>query len=54
MMRRRSMGDMADQAPISAKVRPQPRQSPVPGSMAQTLVQGVSIAAESSALMQCI
>lgn len=40
MMRRRSVSFIVVQVAISSSVRPQPRQSPVRGSMVQTLVQG--------------
>jgi hypothetical protein len=40
MMRKRSGSPREAHWAISASVRPQPRQSPDRGSMAQTLVQG--------------
>jgi nicotinate-nucleotide--dimethylbenzimidazole phosphoribosyltransferase len=43
MTLRRASGDMIDHAPISSRVRPQPKQKPVFMSMAQTRTQGDSI-----------
>jgi hypothetical protein len=44
MMRRRSPPDKADQPAISSIVRPQPRHSFEPGSMAHIFRQGDSMA----------
>jgi hypothetical protein len=54
MMLCRSAALIPSQLPISARVRPQPMQKPVSGSMTQTLMQGVSISGKSNAFMALI
>lgn len=51
MIASRSAGEYRDQAPISFSVRPQPTQSPVMPSTAQTLMHGDAIGAEAGVSM---